>query len=396
MHIIESYATHCGLRIDKPWIYQSYYPMSHKHYITLQPAGGADVRDYAYWDEVIQYIKPELEKRDIKIVQLGVEKDRAIQGCIHTQGSTELSQVSYLINGAMLHMGVDSIGIHMASAYGKKIVGLYCNQWTRSSGPYWSDSKDVILHEPNRDGIKPSFSLQEDPKTINEISAEKIAQSVFDLLGIDVKIPYERVHIGKNYNEINVQNIPTSVARINEQQLSNHPLIVRMDIEHNEEVLEEQLKQCMCVICSTKPIDKNIIMNYKPRIQNFVYYLDDNHDKDFVEFLRSNAVSHSLLTRDGGEKLEKLKLEYLDYGFIFRKYVDEEGMAILKDQDLSKYMFKTRKKLLKGGKCYNSASNLKAERPMASVNDFSFTEIVDNPEFWDFLDETYIVKKLDS
>ena len=61
MHIIESYATHCGLRIDKPWIYQSYYPMSHKHYITLQPAGGADVRDYAYWDEVIQYIKPELE-----------------------------------------------------------------------------------------------------------------------------------------------------------------------------------------------------------------------------------------------------------------------------------------------------------------------------------------------
>ena len=33
---------------------------------------------------------------------------------------------------------------------------------------------------------------------------------------------------------------------------------------------------------------------------------------------------------------------------------------------------------------------------MASVNDFSFTEIVDNPEFWDFLDETYVVKKLDS
>ena len=69
-------------------------------------------------------------------------------------------------------------------------------------------------------------------------------------------------------------------------------------------------------------------------------------------------------------------------------------MAILKDQDLSKYMFKTRKKLLKGGKCYNSASNLKAERPMASVNDFSLLEIVDNPEFWDFLDETYVVKNL--
>ena len=59
-------------------------------------------------------------------------------------------------------------------------------------------------------------------------------------------------------------------------------------------------------------------------------------------------------------------------------------------------MFKTRKKILKNGKCYNSVSNLAAEKPMASVNDFSFTEIVDNPEFWDFLDETYVVKKLDS
>ncbi len=396
MHIIESYATHCGLRIDKPWIYQSYYPMSYKHYITLQPAGGADVRDYAYWDEVVQYIKPELEKRNIEIIQLGVEKDRALPGCVHTQGTTELSQVAYLINGAMLHLGVDSIGIHMASAYGKKIVGLYCNQWTRSSGPYWSDSKDVILHEPNRDGIKPSFSLQEEPKTINEISAEKIAQSVFDLLGIDCKIPYERVHVGKNYNDINIQNIPTSVARINEKQLANHPLIVRMDIEHNEEILEEQLKQCMCVICVTKPISKNIIMNYKPRIQNLVYYLDGDHDKDFVEFLRSNAVAHSLLTREEDENLKNLKLEYLDYGYIFRKFIDEEGIKKLKDEDLSKYAFKTRKKILKDGKCYNSVSNLKADAPMQSVNDFSFTDIIDNPEFWDFLDETYVVKKLDS
>ena len=251
------------------------------------------------------------------------------------------------------------------------------------------------LLEPSRDGRKPSFSLNEEPKTINEISAEQIAQSIFDLLGIEEKIPYERVHIGKNYNDINVQNTPTSVARINQEQFSGHPLIVRMDVEHNEKILTEQLKHTTCVICSTKTIDRSIITNFKPRIQNFVYYLDDDHDKDFVEFLRSNAVPHSLLTRQDGKKLEKLKLEYLDYGYIFRKYVDEEGIKKLKNEDLSKYMFKTRKKILKDGKCYNSVSNLKAEVPMESINDFSFTSITDNPEFWDFLDETYIVKKLD-
>ena len=395
MHIIESYATHCGLKIDKPWIYQSYYPMSYKNYITLQPAGGADVRDYAYWDEVIQYIYPELEKRGIKIIQLGVEKDRALPNCVHTQGTTDLSQVAYLIAGSTLHLGVDSVGIHMASVYEKKIVGLYCNQWTRSSGPYWSSPENVVLHEPNRDGVKPSFSLSENPKTINQISAEKIAQSVFDLLGIEETIPFERVHIGKNYIDINVQNVPTSVAKITNSAMANHPLIVRMDIEHNEEILEEQLKNCACVICATKPVDKNLILNFKPRIQNFVYYLDGDHDPDFVDFLHTNAIPYNLLTRLSEDDLNNLKLQYLDYGFVFQKYQDEDGAKKLKGQDLSKLYFKTRKKILKDGKCYNSISNLKAESPMDSINDFSFTSIAENPEFWDFLDETYVVKKLD-
>jgi len=393
MHIIESYATHCGLKIDKPWVYDSYYPMSYEKYITLQPAGGADVRDYAYWDEVIYYIAPELEERGIKVLQIGAGKDRALRGCVHTQGSTSLSQVAYLIKGSMLHAGVDSIGIHMASSYGKKIVGLYCNQWTRSSGPYWSKPEDVVLHEPDRGRTKPSFSLTEEPKTINQISAEKIAQSIFDLLGIEKKIPYERVHIGKNYNDINIQNVPTSVAQVSAH--ANHPVIVRMDIDHNEEILLEQLKRTVCVICSTKPIDRSIIKNYKARIQNFVYYLDDNHDPDFVSFLQSSAVPYSLITRFSDEKLDNIKLDYLDYSFIFKKYQDKEGAEKLKDKDLSKYLFKTRKKILRDGDCYNSVSNLKAGLPMESVNDFSFTPITENPEFWDFLDEAYIVKKLD-
>ena len=90
-----------------------------------------------------------------------------------------------------------------------------------------------------------------------------------------------------------------------------------------------------------------------------------------------------------------IKLEYLDYSFIFKKYYDKEAAEDLKSKDLSKYFFKTRKKILKDGKCYNSISNLKAGVAMESVNDFSFTPVTENPEFWEFLDETYVVKKLD-
>jgi hypothetical protein len=395
MHIIESYATHCGLQIDKPWIYDSYFPLNQNHYITLQPSGGADVRDYDYWDEVIFYLKPELDKRGIKIVQLGLAKDRAIDGCLHTHGATTLSQTAYLIKNSMLHLGVDSVGVHMASSYGKKIVGLYCNQWTRSSGPYWSDPKDVVLHEPNRDGVKPSFALSEDPKTINEISAEKVAQSVFDLLGVDYKVPYERVHIGRNYPDINVQNIPTSVARLNNNPLGEHPLIVRMDLHFDEDILSQQLNQMVCVVCTEKALDRVIIKNQRQRIQNLVYYLGKDHDPDFVKFMHTNGIKYTLMTKLEDEELNDIKMDYLDYSFIFKKYVDEEGFEKLKGQDLSNYFYKTRKKILKDGKSYNSVSNVKAGAHMESINDFSFTPIVENEDFWDFLDETYVVKKLD-
>ena len=391
MHIIEAYATHCGLKIDKPWMYESYYPIETDSYITLQPSGGADVRDYDYWDEVIFHLAPLLKKRKIDIIQLGGEKDKTLGGCMHTQGRTTISQLAYLIKGSMLHLGVDSVGVHVASSYGKKIVGLYCNQWTRSSGPFWSKSKDVALHEPNRNGVKPSFSLSEYPKTINEISPEKIAQSVLDLLDINHKIPFERVHVGQNYPETNIQNIPSSVARLNVAS----PIIVRMDLEFNEEMLAAQLGLNACVVVTDKPIDTRLLNNAKSRIVNLVYYLDKNHNPDFVKFLHQNAISYALLTELEGEDLNEIKMDYLDYGFIHKKTNDKEGREKLKECDLASLFYKTKKKILKDGDCYNSVSNLEAGIVMDDVNDFSFTPVVDNPEFWQFLDEAYVVKKLD-
>lgn len=393
MHIIESYATHCGLRIDKPWIYETYYPIVSDKYITLQPSGGADVRDYDYWHEVINYIYPYLKSSGIKIVQLGNEKDALLPNCIHTQGQTTLSQFAYIIKNSTLHLGVDSLGIHVASSYGKKIVGLYCNQWTRSSGPYWSKEGDVVLHQPNRDKVKPSFSLTENPKTINEINAEKVAQSVLDLLGIDSKIPFERVFVGKNYAEELIQNVPTSVAQL---KSVNGPIVIRMDIEHDEEILENQFQLAnKVVICTNKPINTNILIKNKNKIQNIVYYIDHDNQVEFVKTLKESAVPFSLMTRLQPEEYEKYKLDYFDYGFIFRKTETTEDAEKIKQLDISKLLFKTNKKILKDGKCYNSLATLEADSPQPDPSASSFQKVIDSPSFWEFLDETYIVKKLD-
>ena len=177
-HLLETYALHCGVKIDKPWIYEQYYPLGEEKYITLQPTVHYQARQYDYWDEVIEFIHPPLESLGIKIIQLGVANDKGLRNCTWTQGSTSVGQAAYLIKHSMLHAGVDSSGIHFASAYGKKIVGLYCNQWINSTRPYWSSAKDVCLLEPDRTKRKPSFAAEEHPKTINEIKPEKIAKNI--------------------------------------------------------------------------------------------------------------------------------------------------------------------------------------------------------------------------
>ena len=67
MHVVESYATNLGLKIDKPEIYESYYPIGDFDYITLSLGGHGENVFYKHWQDVINIAFPLLEKNNIKI-----------------------------------------------------------------------------------------------------------------------------------------------------------------------------------------------------------------------------------------------------------------------------------------------------------------------------------------
>jgi homoserine trans-succinylase len=59
MHLLESFALNTGLKIGTPYLYTSFVPRGFDgEYITLQPYGKAPARNYAYWQEVIDILKP--------------------------------------------------------------------------------------------------------------------------------------------------------------------------------------------------------------------------------------------------------------------------------------------------------------------------------------------------
>ena len=136
MHIVEQYALNCGVKIDKPYIYEKYLSLPFEKYISFHPQGKFSSRLYDYWCEVINFIHPILIKNDIHIVQIGGPNEKLYELCYPLNGQTDYNNVAYIIRNSLLHLGVDSFPIHMASAMQKKIVGLYCNMYKEQSCPY--------------------------------------------------------------------------------------------------------------------------------------------------------------------------------------------------------------------------------------------------------------------
>ena len=176
MHLLEQYALTCGVKIDKPTIYESFYPINSNKYICFHPTSKYDSKVYDYWQIVLDLILPVLRNHKIDVVQIGGKNEPAFQGCIHAQGQTNLNQAAYIIRNSLLNFGADSFSSHIASGLGKKIVTLYSNNNINNCKPYWTESQDCVLLEPNRVSKKPNYSEKELPKTINEIKPEDVAK----------------------------------------------------------------------------------------------------------------------------------------------------------------------------------------------------------------------------
>jgi ADP-heptose:LPS heptosyltransferase len=218
---------------------EKYFPLDLDKYITIHPYSKGS-KTYDFWIDVLQLIKPALDKNDIKVLQIGAKGEQPLPHCHAIVGQTSINQIAYVIKGSMLHLGVDSFPVHIASHYDKKIVSLYSNLYPQNAGPYWGDKKDHVLLEPCRDKLKPSFSNDEMPKSLNSIRPEKIARSVLELLGLEFNYDYETIYVGESHVNMMLEGVPNQI--VNPKSLGVDNMIMRMDFEFNEENLIGQLQ----------------------------------------------------------------------------------------------------------------------------------------------------------
>ncbi len=375
MHLIERYSLGCGgVKIGKPYIAEKYFPMTIDKYITLHTTS-KPAKSYDYFQEVVDLILPFLNKNGIGIVQVGADKEVLINGCYSTVGQTTMTQVAYIVNKGVLHLGVDSFPAHFAGAYNKPMVVLYSNNFISNVCPYWGDKNKQIFLEPDRAKYgKPNFTLEEFPKTINTINPEFIAEHVCKLLGIEFDYKFKTLYLGAIYNQKNIEVVPDNI--FNPQQVGLNAVISRMDILFDETVLQQQLSICPCAIVTNKPINIDILKKFKPMIADVIYFIgpDSPPSIDFLKKLKDLKISFKLVSDATDEELNPFKLDVLDYGMINRRNWKKPDDLTGK---LNDYYYKSSKFIIGRNKIYQSEYDYLNDRPVPSLMSVQ-QKIIDN------------------
>ena len=379
MHVLEAFATSSGLKISKPYIYDKYYPLNFEKYIIIETNDAKyQSRNYDYWQEVINLILPKLRENNINILQFCGQNDPRLINTYTIVGST-INQKAYLIKNSIVYIGSNSLGLQLASNYNKKIVGLYGNIYASQNKPYWSKEEDLTLIQAFDEKSKPSYAPQENPKVINNIKPDVLARAILNNLNINYDIKAKFSSIGFGYMNKTIELVPNMV--VNPSSFGAPSIIVRMDIEFNENALQAQLSQSKCLIITNKAISENLIKNYKSNITQIVYKIEKENNPSFVSFLKSENINFVLTSDLSEEEINNIKINYMDLGLILKLNHKNKNDY---DHKNIKY-YKSNHFILSNNKLYMSEAAVEKDLPIKDF-DQNTQEIIDTDKFWKYAD----------
>jgi len=374
MHFLESYATSCGLRIKKTEPTTQYYPLPFEKYITANfSSSNMPAKLYDYAQELVNTVKPELDKAGITILQMGDAQEVGLGGTYRLAGQTTPAQTAHIVKNALAHLGTDSFLIHLASVFGTPILGLYSVSSPKVCGPYWNKEKAICL-EPNfPPNTTYSVNPGESPKMINTIKIEQIVEALGGLLNINFP-KFTTHHIGELFNMPLLDSVPNAVVR--PDFLPNNGIYVRLDKGGSVELAIEQLKYRRCILVTNKPVDIKALAALRQNIERITYEIDENYSLEFCKAAIAAGLPLELISYKDEAWLNGIKLDFLDLPLVNRvlSRTRPEGIP-----ESSK--FRTNKRILSGGKFYLSYAHLENGISVPSL-DHSEGLVVDSATFW--------------
>jgi hypothetical protein len=377
MHLVETYSLSTGSKIKKPFIHKKFFPLPFEKYITIQNSSGMQGKCYDYFQEVLNFIYEDLEKAGYKIIQIGAKEDKALNNVFHLQGQTNINQTAFILENSKLHIGNDSFAIHMCSAFGVPLIGLYSVSSPEIAGPFWKNKNQICLTPKN---WSPSFNPNESPKRVNEIKIESIIESVKTLLNINLSQNIHTIFIGQRYGNILLEAIPSII--LPNTVFPEAPLNIRFD--YIDEIQEKDYISTLnnlnirkCAIITDKPLEIEKFFQLKDKITNIFYDITFNDiDLNFVNKIKSLGIKLDFIFNKHKNKDEKAlnnkKLELIDCPEIIN--IVEKQKKPIEEIKKSKF-YKSKKILFANNKTYLSKAAFLENKPVSTLEFQNLSEI---------------------
>lgn len=366
-----------------------YFPLNIDKYITIQNKSGMSAKDYQYFQEVLDILKPYLDKENIKVIHLG-QDSTPLNNSLNLNGQTSIGQAYYLLKKSLCHISVDSWMAHAACAENVPCVAVYGSTTVANHAPYHFDPAKSIFLESHRNGNKASFAREENPRTVDLILPELVAQSVCKLLNIEFTYPFKTLLIGKSYHSKIVESSCTGLVDIRKLNLPN--IIIRLDYNFDLNIAAQQANLGKISIVTDKPIPADFLQQVKPQIVELIYEIKEDNSPEFCQQLQDFKIPYRLFTKLPLEKLNPLKLDYIDFPII--THVVNKCPEVLKDKNLEKLYIKGGKFIIDAKGLFNSYWSYKNSIP---ITDFQAgpQDILDLniSDLWEDLDYLYFLEK---
>ncbi len=382
MHVLESYALQNDLKIDKPFINEKFFPLAVGKFITIDTSNLKTASlAYSHWQLVVNYMTPHLEDHDIKVVHLGDKGCAPLAGCYTAVGQCNFNQKAYVIKKSLVHASPNNESSHVASLYNKKAVVIYPhNCYPSQFTPYWTQPKRLKIIKPSSNQ-KPSFNPNESPRSIDTIPPEDIAQKILLLAGIkDFSPSFKTLQIGAAFSQRKIESDLTHLLDI--EKLGIGSLIVRMDLNHNEDALRKQLEGCACSIITKRPLSIELIEKYHKKIIELVYYIQDDNDPNFIRKIKQKSIQYLLRSRQDEKKTADFKLDYFDYGLV--EHIRDRNKDDFKNlKGKNKIYYKSNRFIIHENNFYPSTAALLRNIHATPSMEHEPHEIIDDPLFWE-------------
>lgn len=369
MNLLDSFSAVTGIKPSKSFVYERFYPLDFDKFIILDTQSTNPVFHYIFWFRVIELIEPFLSEKNIKIVHF-IEDKKYQYNHLYVDNSASLHHRSYIMRKASYFCGSSKLYSILASEL--SIPQCYLKSDYGVESTLVSEEHTINSNYSRKNFFNPTGI------PINNIRPEEIARKILlDVLGI-TPVFDNTISVGKVFSAPMLELIPDCSFKT--QNPKANEIVARMDIFFNEKILAEQLQLEPCSIVTNKPINPNLINQFKNRIKKVFFLVEKGSDVSFVDFLESEKINYDLMTALPDNDLAAEKIKYLDHKKINRLTVLD--LSFLDGLDHKKIYFRSNKIVIKGGKMFPSKWHSRVGQSMTDVRN---TKIPMPP----FVDKTF-------